>query len=206
MASEKHVYIIDDDRTSCDSIAALLSAAGFRTRSFATGDQFIREVPLLAHGCIVSDVSMPEMDGIALLTQLKTLRLRFPVVFLTGHGDIKMAVHAIKSGAADFVEKPYDDETILAAVRRAQEELDKDNESDELVKVAAKRISALSSREYEVLEHLVAGQPNKAIAYDLAISPRTVEFHRSHLMAKMQAASLSELVRLALLAGLKIDI
>jgi two-component system response regulator FixJ len=117
-----------------------------------------------------------------------------------------MAVHAIKSGAADFVEKPYDDETILAAVRRAQEELDKDNESDELVKVAAKRISALSSREYEVLEHLVAGQPNKAIAYDLAISPRTVEFHRSHLMAKMQAASLSELVRLALLAGLKIDI
>jgi two-component system response regulator FixJ len=206
MASEKHVYIVDDDKASCDSIATLLSTAGFKTKSFATGHQFIRDVQLLAPGCLVSDVSMVEMDAITLLTQLKALRLRFPVVFLTGHGDIKMAVHAIKSGAADFVEKPYDDETILAAVRRAQEELDKDDESDELAKIAAKRISSLSSREYEVLGRLVGGQPNKAIAYDLAISPRTVEFHRSHLMAKMQAASLSELVRLALLAGIKIDI
>lgn len=205
MISEKHVYIVDYDKMSCDAIATLLSTAGFRTKGFSSVYQFIREAQMLAPGCLVSDVSMPEMDGLTLLTQLKALRFRFPVVFLTGHGDIKMAVRAIKSGAADFVEKPYDEETILAAVRRAQEELDKDDENDELAKIAAKRIGSLSSREYEVLEHLVGGQPNKAIAHDLAISPRTVEFHRSRLMAKMQAASLSELVRLALMAGIKIN-
>ena len=206
MAAEKHVYIVDDDKTSCDSITTLLSTAGFRTKRFTSGHQFIREVQLLPPGCLVSDVNMAEMDGIALLTRLKALRRRFPVVFLTGRGDIKMAVHAIKSGAADFVEKPYDDETILTAVQRAQEELDRDDEENELAKIAAERLSSLSARECEVLEGLVGGLPNKRIAHDLAISPRTVEFHRTRVMTKMRAGSLSQLVRLALLAGLKVDL
>ena len=149
---------------------------------------------------------MPDLDGITLLQKLKTLKLSIRVVLITGHGDIKTAVRAIKSGAVDFVEKPYDDETILTAVRRAQEELDRDDEGDELAKIAAGRLSSLSSRESEVLERLVAGLSNKAIAHDLAISPRTVEFHRTRVMTKMKAGSLSQLVRLALLAGLKVDL
>ncbi|SRR5258706_5388700 len=206
MAPEKNVYIVDDDEASRDSIATLLSVAGFRTKSFASGNQFLQEVASLAPGCLVSDVRMPDVDGIMLVQQLKTLKLSIPVVLITGHGDIKTAVRAIKSGAADFVEKPYDDETILTAVRKAQEELDHDDEGVELAKIAAGRLSALSARECEVLERLVAGLSNKAIAHDLAISPRTVEFHRTRVMAKMHAGSLSQLVRLALLAGLKVDL
>jgi two-component system response regulator FixJ len=206
MAPEKNVYIVDDDEASRDSIATLLSVAGFRTKSFASGNQFLQEVASLAPGCLVSDVRMPDLDGIALVQQLRTLKLGIRVVLITGHGDIKTAVLAIKSGAADFVEKPYDDETILAAVRRAQEELEEHDEEKEMAKTAARRLSSLSARECEVLERLVAGLPNKTIAHDLAISPRTVEFHRTRVMTKMEAGSLSQLVRLALLAGLKVDL
>jgi two-component system response regulator FixJ len=206
MAPEKNVYIVDNDEASRDSIATLLSIAGFRTKSFVSAIQFLQEVASLGPGCLVSDLRMPDLDGIALVQQLKTLKLSIRVVLITGHGDIKTAVRAIKSGAVDFVEKPYDDETILAAVRRAQEELDEDDEERELAKTAARRLNSLSTRESEVLERLVAGLPNKTIAHDLAISPRTVEFHRTRVMAKMQAGSLSQLVRLALLAGLKADL
>jgi two-component system, LuxR family, response regulator FixJ len=205
MARESNVYIVGEDEAARDSLATLLTIAGFRTKSFASGHQFLRAVASLAPGCLVSDVLMPEMDGITLLKQLKILKPDFPVVLVTGHGDIKMAVHAMRSGALDFVERPYDDETILAAVRRAQLQLTKDYESDELAKIAAERLSSLSARELEVLERLAGGMPNKTIARDLGISPRTVEFHRSHLMAKMRAGGISQLVRLALLAGVKIE-
>jgi two-component system response regulator FixJ len=204
MVRVNNVYIVDDDESARESLATLLTIAGFRTKSFASGHQFLGAVPSLAPGCLVSNVLMPEMDGITLLKQLKILKPDFPVILITGHGDIKMAVHAMRSGALDFVEKPYDDETILAAVRRAQLQLTKDSASDELANIAAKRLSSLSARELEVLERLVAGMPNKTIARDLGISPRTVEFHRSHVMSKMQAGGISQLVRLALLAGLKI--
>ena len=206
MAPEKNVYILDDDEASRNSIATLLSSAGFRTRSFASANQFLREVASLAPGCLISDLRMPDMDGITLLQQLMTMKLNIRVVLITGHGDIKTAVRAIKSGAADFVEKPYDDETILAAVRKAQEELERGDEGHELAKTAAERLGSLSPREREVLERLVAGSSNKAIAHDLAISPRTVEFHRTRIMTKMKAESLSQLVRLALLAGLKVEL
>jgi len=206
MAPEKNVYILDDDEASRDSIATLLSSAGFRTRSFASANQFLREVASLAPGCLISDLRMPDMDGITLLQQLMTMKLNIRVVLITGHGDIKTAVRAIKSGAADFVEKPYDDETILAAVRKAQEELERGDEGHELAKTAAERLGSLSPREREVLERLVAGSSNKAIAHDLALSPRTVEFHRTRIITKMKAGSLSQLVRLALLAGLKVDL
>ncbi len=206
MAPEKNVYILDDDEASRNSIATLLSSAGFRTRSFASANQFLREAASLAPGCLISDLRMPDMDGITLLQQLMTMKLNIRVVLITGHGDIKTAVRAIKSGAADFVEKPYDDETILAAVRKAQEELERGDEGHELAKTAAERLGSLSPREREVLERLVAGSSNKAIAHDLAISPRTVEFHRTRIMTKMKAESLSQLVRLALLAGLKVEL
>jgi two-component system response regulator FixJ len=135
-----------------------------------------------------------------------TLKLRIRVVLITGYGDIKTAVRAIKSGAADFVEKPYDDETLLTGVRKALEELDQDDEGHELERTAAERLGSLSTRERGVLELLVAGYSNKVIAHDLAISPRTVEFHRTRIMTKMKAGSLSQLVRLALLAGLKVEL
>jgi two-component system, LuxR family, response regulator FixJ len=205
MAPKNIVYIVDDDEAVRDSLATLLISAGLRTKTFASGQQFHWEATALEPGCLVSDIRMLEMDGITLLHQLKALNLNFPVVLLTGYGDIKMAVQAIKSGAFDFVEKPYDDETILAAVRIAQEEWNEGQESTALANIAKKRLSSLSAREREVFERLVAGLPNKKIARDLEISPRTVEFHRSHVMAKMQAGGISELVRLALLAGLRID-
>jgi two-component system, LuxR family, response regulator FixJ len=205
MAPKNIVYVVDDDEAARDSLATLLISAGLRTKTFASGQQFLWEATSLEPGCLVSDIRMLEMEGITLLHQLKALNLSFPVVLLTGYGDIKMAVQAIKSGAVDFIEKPYDDETILAAVRRAQKEWNEGQESTTLANIATERLNSLSAREREVFERLVAGLTNKKIARDLNISPRTVEFHRSHVMAKMQARGISELVRLALLAGLRID-
>ena len=205
MAPKYYVYIVDDDKAAGNYLAILLTSAGFRTKRFSSGHEFLHEAPSLEPGCLVSDVRMPEMDGITLLKQLKASNLSFPVVLITGYGDIRTAVQAIMAGAVDFIEKSSDDETILAVVRRAQQELDNDHEGVELAKIAAQRLNSLTAREHDVLERLFAGQPNKTMARELAISPRTVEFHRSHVMAKMQARSISELVRLALLAGLKID-
>jgi two-component system response regulator FixJ len=205
MAHDNNVYIVDDDEAACDSLATLLASAGLRATSFASGHRFLLAAASLEPGCVILDVRMPEMDGIALLSELKLLKLDFPVILMTGHGDIKMAVKALKSGAADFVEKPYDEETILAAVRRAQTEWNDNHEDTALERIAAQRLSSLSMRQREVFVRLVAGMPNKKIARDLGISPRTVEFHRLHVMTKMRARGISELVRLALLAGLKID-
>ena len=205
MGPTNNVYVVDDDEAARDSLTILLTGAGLQTKSFASGHQFLREAASLEPGCLVSDVRMPEMDGITLLQQLKTLKFDFPVVLITGYGDIRMAVQALKSGAVDFVEKPYDDETILAAVRGAQREWDEGHQAGSLAVIAAQRLSSLTDRERDVLERVVVGLPNKIIAHHLGISPRTVEFHRSHLMKKMQAGGISQLVRLALLAGLKIE-
>jgi two-component system response regulator FixJ len=205
MASKHNVYIVDDDEAVRDSLATLLISAGLRTTSFASAYGFLQEAASLEPGCLISDVRMPEMDGITLLHELKSLKLDFPVVLITGHGDIKMAVQALKAGAVDFVEKPYDDEIILAAVRGAQKELDEVHERTATANIAAKRLSSLTARERDVLEFVVVGLPNKIIAHRLGISPRTVEFHRSHLMTKMQARGISQLVRFVLLAGLKVD-
>src|SRR5258707_10713073 len=199
MASKHNVYIVDDDEAVRDSLATLLISAGLRTKSFASAYGFLQEAASLEPGCLISDVRMPEMDGITLLHELKSLKLDFHVVLITGHGDIKMAVLALKVGAVDFVEKPYDDEIILAAVRGAQKELDEVHERIAIANIAAKRLSSLTTRERDVLEFVVVGLPNKIIAHRLRISPRTVEFHRSHLMRKMQAGGISQLVRFALL-------
>jgi two-component system response regulator FixJ len=201
MAPEETIYVIDDDESVRDSIAALLKGAGFRTRSFASGVEFLELASALGPGYLISDVRMPELDGIALLKRLKALQIDFPAILITAHGDVRTAVEAIRSGAAEFLEKPFMAESLLEAVERVQKI---DRALDPTQHAALNRLAALSVRERDVLERLVEGMPNKIIAHDLALSTRTVEFYRTRIMAKLQVHSLSELIRLALLAGVKL--
>ena len=187
MAEEPVVHIVDDDAAVRQSLSFLLKVgAGGR-------------------GCVVTDVRMPEIDGIEFLRRLRQNGYAMPVIVMTGHADVPLAVEAMKEGALDFVEKPFDDETILGAVRSAlsrhRERFRIDNETQEI----RQRLQSLSERERQVLDGLVAGKANKVIAFDLDISPRTVEIYRANAMTKMQARSLSELVRFVLLAGAKDD-
>jgi two-component system response regulator FixJ len=203
VADSPTIYVIDDDDAVRDSLSLLLETSGFKVRVFAAATEFLDIVDSLAPGCVIADVRMPEMDGLELQERLAARQARLPIVVITGHGDVPMAVRAMRAGAVDFVEKPFADEAILASVRQALTRLAAAPARDELAEAAAARVEHLSPREREVLEGLVAGLPNKSIAYDLSISPRTVEIHRARVMDKMQARSLSELVRLALVAGIQ---
>jgi two-component system response regulator FixJ len=201
--SELVIHFIDDDEALRDSMSFLLAAAGIVVKTHASAVSFLDELPnLAAAGLIITDVRMPEMNGIELLWKLKASRPGLPVILLTGHGDVPLAVEAIKAGAADFLEKPFDDEALLAAVWRALEAGTKTQRRDMELEQAQERLQQISGRERQVLEGLVAGKANKVIAHELDISPRTVEVYRANLMTKMQASSLSELVRMALLVGL----
>ena len=162
---------------------------------------FLSALPSINAGCIVTDVRMPEISGVDLLRRLKELKVGMPVIVITGHGDVQLAVEAMKIGAADFIEKPFDDERLLAAVRSALGRWEKGCSAGSERASLLDKLATLSSREREVLDGLVAGKPNKIIAFDLGISPRTVEIYRANVMTKMNAGSLSELVRMALLAG-----
>jgi two-component system response regulator FixJ len=201
MPRDQVVHIIDDDDAARDSLRFLLEAAQLTVRSHDSAARFLSERTGLEPGCVVTDVRMPEVSGIDLLKQLAREGPSFPVIVITGHGDVALAVEAMKLGAIDFFEKPYDDESLLASVRGALSQ-----QEDDAKRAAAKseiktRLATLSPREREVLDGLVAGQPNKNIAMDLAISPRTVEIYRANVMTKMNASSLSELVRMALISG-----
>ena len=158
--------------------------------------------PKIESGCVITDVRMPELSGVDLLRRLRELKLGIPVIVITGHGDVPLAVEAMKIGALDFLEKPFDDEVLLASVRSALNQLDQDQRRQAERSEIEGRLAALSNRERDVLEGLVSGHANKQIAYDLGISPRTIEIYRANLMTKMQAASLSDLVRMALIAGI----
>jgi two-component system, LuxR family, response regulator FixJ len=195
------VHVIDDDDAMRDSLEFLLRAAKIEVRTYDSATTFLKLVPEGGAGCIVTDVRMPGMSGVDLLRQLKSRGSTMPVIVITGHGDIQLAVEAMKIGAADFLEKPFDDEALLTSVKSALDRLEKDTQRDTERTVLNNRITTLSVREREVLEGLVAGKANKVIAFDLGISPRTVEIYRAHVMTKMDAGSLSELVRMALLAG-----
>lgn len=198
--SELKAHIIDDDDAVRDALGFLLSTADIAYESYAIASAFI-EIARDARGCVVTDVRMPEMDGLQLVRRLKDIGVTLPVIVMTGHGDVPLAVEAMKAGVVDFFEKPFDDDLILAAVRRALSQSG-EGEAREIEKVEfAARIASLSGREREVLDGLLAGKANKVIAYDLAISPRTVEIYRANVMTKMRANSLSELVRTALRAG-----
>ncbi|HWA60615.1 MAG TPA: response regulator FixJ [Caulobacteraceae bacterium] len=192
------VHLIDDDADVRDSLTFLLSTADIDVDAYDSAKAFLA-VAGEADGCIVTDVRMPEMDGLELTRRLKGLGVRLPIIVITGHADVPLAVEAMKIGVSDFIEKPFDDEVILGAVERALKlgAAPQSAEGSEF----ARRIAELSPRERQVLDGLVQGKPNKVIARDLDISPRTVEIYRAHVMTKTQAQSLSELVRMAILAG-----
>jgi two-component system, LuxR family, response regulator FixJ len=201
MSSDGMVHVIDDDQAVRQSLAFLLGTMNIAVCTYESAVAFLDALPNVEPGCIISDVRMPEVDGIELLERMRNLDSNMPVIMITGHGDVPLAVEAMKAGAVDFLEKPFDDEVVLAAVRSALDQQRKDSRREAERSETQHRLASLSERERQVLDGLVAGHPNKTIAYDLGISPRTVEIYRANVMTKMNAASLSELVRMALVAG-----
>ena len=203
MPSDKAVvHVIDDDEAMRELLAFLLGAVGMEVRTYESALGFLDVAPNAEAGCVITDVRMPGLSGVDLLRRLRELKLGIPVIVITGHGDVPLAVEAMKIGALDFLEKPFDDEVLLASVRSALNQLDQDQRRQGERNEIERRLAALSNRERDVLEGLVSGHANKQIAYDLGISPRTIEIYRANLMTKMQAASLSDLVRMALIAGI----
>jgi two-component system response regulator FixJ len=201
MTSDKVVHVVDDDDAARDALRFMLEAARVKVRTHDSAVSFLEQLQYTEQGCVITDVRMPEVSGIELLEQIRKSGSQFPVIVITGHGDIPLAVEAMKLGAIDFFEKPYDDEALLAAVHRALDRQEDDAQRQAAVATIRSRIAGLSVRELQVFEGLVAGQANKVIALNLRISPRTVEIYRANLMAKMQASSLSELVRMGLASG-----
>jgi len=197
MARDAVVHLIDDDDGVRQAVAFLLTTSGFAVRVYESAVAFLGALPTLQHGCIVTDVRMPEIDGLELQRQLKLRGIGLPVIVITGHADVPLAVEAMKAGAIDFIEKPFNDEKLLSAIRVAIDRHARDSRRDDEIAVIRAKLDALSPREREVLDGLVAGLPNKTIAYDLKISARTVEVHRANLMARMGASSLADLVRMA---------
>jgi two-component system response regulator FixJ len=194
------VHVIDDDEVLREMLAALLTAAGHRVHTYVSAIEFLDHLPSLSAGCVITDVQMPEMSGLQLLHRMRERLTEFPMIVLTGNADVPLAVEALKAGAADFIEKPFDAVTVLRSVHATIERLSRATTESGRQSDYLQRIAALTTRERDVLRGLVAGWSNKTIARELDISPRTVENYRANLMIKMHAASLSELVRMALLA------
>src|SRR4051812_6061323 len=199
MPTDAVIHLIDDDEDVRRALSFLLGTAGLAVRVYESAGAFMDGYDKAQPGCIVSDVRMPGMDGLELLRRLKERGATMPVIIMTGHADVPLAVGAMKEGAVDFIEKPFTDEVLLGAISAA---LSRGKASDPagMAEIRA-RLETLSPREKEVLDGLLAGKPNKTIAYDLGLSPRTVEVHRANVMTKMAASSLSELVRMTILAG-----
>ncbi len=194
------VHVVDDDIDVRKSLGFLLATADFAVRLHESATAFLATPTVNLEGCIITDVRMPGIDGIEFVRQLRTRGHTLPVIVMTGHADVALAVQAMKGGAADFIEKPFDDEILIGAIRSA---LDRGKQTGTATHPQTAnildRLSSLSERERQVLDSLVSGLPNKTIAYDLGISPRTVEIHRANVMNKMAASSLSHLVRMALI-------
>ena len=205
MPNEVVVHVIDDDEAVRQSLEFLLASADLHARTYDSAKTFLDGLREIDSGCVITDVRMPDMNGIQLLQRIQEMQAPLPVIVITGHGDVPLAVEAIRIGAVDFLEKPFDDEALLTAVQAALKWKDADDGREAERREFARRIMSLSGRERQVLDALVAGHPNKIIASDLGISPRTVEIYRANLMTKMQAASLSQLVRMAMLAGGEVD-
>jgi two-component system, LuxR family, response regulator FixJ len=200
MADAPLVHVVDDDEAVRDSLKLLLESAGLSVRTYDSAATFLTALPTLAAGCVLTDVRMPGLDGLELQRRLADLGVRLPVIVMTGHGDVPIAVEALKAGAADFLEKPFDDTQLLTAVSSALADSQPKRDEETAVARITARIASLTPREREVLIRLVAGQPNKTIAYDLGSSPRTVEVHRARVMEKMGVRSLPELVRMTIAA------
>lgn len=205
MTTKGIVYVIDDDDAMRDSLNFLLDSSGYSVTLFDDAQRFMDALPGLAFGCVVSDVRMPGIDGIELLKRMKAQHSPFPILIMTGHGDVPLAVEAMKLGAVDFLEKPFEDDRLIAMIETAIRQAEPVAKSEAIARDVAARVASLSPRERQVMEGLVAGLSNKLIARDYDISPRTIEVYRANVMTKMQAGSLSELVRLAMRAGMLKD-
>ncbi len=202
MTDSPNVYIVDDHEAVRDSLGALLMSDGLSVEAFASGQAFLAAFDNSLRGCLLLDIRLPDINGIDLQSKLFGMGSKLRTVMISGHGDVPLAVKAMKAGAVDFIEKPYTDEVILDCVRHNLAESGRANENASLSENLPVRLELLTPREHEVLDALVSGQPNKVIAYQLGISPRTVEIHRARVMSKMEARSLSHLVRMALAAGI----
>ncbi|THD62174.1 response regulator FixJ [Phenylobacterium sp.] len=202
MANSSEVYVVDDDEAIRRSLAFLLRTAGITSHTYESAEIFLAQARDLPPGCVVTDVRMPGVDGIELVRRLGEEKLPLSTIVMTGHGDIALAVEAMKAGAVDFIEKPFKDEVMLGAVQKALVVDGRTAQDDSAKQAYQQAFVTLSRREREVLEQVVAGKTSKVIAYDLGISPRTVEVYRAGMMMKTGAKSLSELVRMALLAGI----
>jgi two-component system response regulator FixJ len=200
--SDRIIHLVDDDEAIRRSAGFMLKTSGYKVNSYASGIELLKEVKHLQPGCILLDVRMPEMDGLQVQQALQERGVGFPVIVMTGHGDVGVAVQAMKAGAVDFIEKPFEKAVLLSAIEEGFSRLEHTGRSRARAEEAKIRLQALTSRERDVLEGLVRGHPNKTIAYDLDISPRTVEIHRANLMSKLGVTSLSEALRVAFAAGL----
>jgi FixJ family two-component response regulator len=200
MSADPTVFLIDDDDGVRQSLEALLRTNDFTVAAFASARDFLAMFDPDAVGCLITDVRLPGMSGMELLQNLRSQRCRLPVIVITGHGDVPLAVEAMKGGAVDFIEKPFRDHVLLSAVGRALQLADEDRDKCNAAREARTRLETLTPREHQVLDMVVAGNANKVIAIDLELSIKTVEFHRAHVMEKMGAESLAELVQMVLLA------
>jgi len=205
MTTKGHIYVIDDDDAMRDSLNFLLDSSGFGVTLFDDAQAFLDALPGLSFGCVLSDVRMPGLDGIELLKRMKAQQSSFPILIMTGHGDVPLAVEAMKLGAVDFLEKPFEDDRLVTMIETAMRQAEPAAKSDSISQDIAARVASLSPRERQVMEGLIAGLSNKLIAREYDISPRTIEVYRANVMTKMQANSLSELVRLAMRAGMLKD-
>jgi two-component system response regulator FixJ len=202
MSSEsKLVHLVDDDAAIRRSASFMLKISGYQVETYESGVDLLKEAGHLGQGCILLDIRMPAMDGLEVQQALHERGVGLPVIIMTGHGDVGLAVKAMKAGAVDFIEKPFDKETLIASLEEGFRRLSRKEATTDRKKDAQVRLQALTPREREVLDGLAQGLPNKTIAYDLGISPRTVEIHRANLMAKLEVRSLSEALRIAFAAG-----
>jgi two-component system, LuxR family, response regulator FixJ len=192
------VHVVDDEEAVRNSLAFLLSASGFAVRTHLSATAFLEHAPGMRNGCLVTDLRMPDMSGVELLRRLREAGALLPAIVIAGHGDVQMAVEAMKNGALDFIEKPFSDDVLIESIRRVVELAATQVKSETELEATRQRLSSLSERERRVLEDIVAGQANNAIGFDLGISPRTIEVYRAGLMAKMQARSLPDLVRMVM--------
>ena len=200
--TEFPIYLVDDDDSVRRSVGFMLKTSRLEVQAFVDGTTFLKEVKHLEPGCVLLDVRMPGMDGLEVQAELVQRGIAYPVVVMTGHGDVDVAVRAMKAGAIDFIEKPFDKDVMLEAVEEGFSRLAQASQVSQRRQDAVLRLNALTPREYEVLEGLVKGHPNKTIGYDLGISARTVEIHRANVMKKLEVFNLSDLLRIAFAAGL----
>lgn len=200
--STRTVHIVDDDEAIRQSVGFMLRKAGHSVETYASGVQFLKTATREMHGCVLLDVRMPEIDGLEVQARLAEQGIMLPVIMLTGHGDVTLAVRAVKAGAIEFLEKPFERTALLAAIDEALSQAGRNDRGQLAAAEASVRLAALTMRERDVLDGMVLGRPNKLIAFDLSIATRTVEVHRANLMEKLAARSLSDVLRIAFAAGL----